>query len=173
MRQDSSPTLFDTDKPKLLIYLVDTSAWFNIELRDDREHVWGIVYRLIGEQRIKVCPEVFGEIKGDPVYEKLRLREATLKIGLRTANDLEYLALIGEITHKYPRLCKARSRKRVADPYVIAQAELNGYVVVADESTKQPSRKIPGVCQKRHPPVPCIDLDQFVADNSSSAAAAS
>jgi hypothetical protein len=171
MRGDSVPTLFDSGEPEPPVYLVDTSAWFNIELRDDREHVWEIVYRLVGKQRIKVCPEVFGEIKNDPVYEKLRLREATLKIGLRTANDLEYLTLIGEITHEHPRMCKARSRKRVADPYVIAQAELNGYVVVADESRKQPSRKIPGVCQKRH--VRCIDLDQFVADNSSNAAVAS
>lgn len=171
MRRDSNPTLFDSDEPRPTIYIVDSSAWFNVDLRNDHDHIWEIVYRLIGERRIKVCPEVFGEIKNDPVYERLRLHEATVKLGLRTGTDVEYLKLVGEITHKHPRMCKARSRKHVADPYVIAQAELDGYVVVADESPKQPSRKIPGVCQKRH--VPCIDLDQFVTDNSSSAAAAS
>ena len=169
MRKDSNLTLFDSDEPKPTIYIVDSSAWFNIDLRQDCDHVWEIVYRLIGERRIKTCGEVFDEIRGDPVYQRLRLHEATLKLDLRTSSDLEYLKLVGEITHKHPRMCKARSRKHVADPYVIAHAELAGHIVVADESTKQPSKKIPGVCHKRG--VKCIDLDQFVADNSSAAAA--
>jgi hypothetical protein len=47
------------------------------------------------------------------------------------------------------------------DPYIVALAETEYYVVVTDEtSTKRPNRKIPGVCLERG--IRCITLDQFV-----------
>jgi len=59
-------------------------------------------------------------------------------------------------------MSKATSSRNPADPYVIALAELEGYVVVADETdTHRPSRKIPGVCRKRG--IRCFSLAKFAA----------
>lgn len=167
MKRRPERTLFDREPEA--VYLIDSSAWFNIDERPDSEEVWKIIFRLIGEERIKVCSEVFNEIRETKVYERLQFREAALKDGLRRSTDLDFLRTLGDITHKHPSMCKARSRKQVADPYVIAHAELDGYVVVADESTKRPNRKIPGACGKRG--IRCHSLDRFIADNSTSAAA--
>jgi hypothetical protein len=45
---------------------------------------------------------------------------------------------------------------------VIALAEREHYVVVADESLKRPNRKIPGVCQQLG--VRCITLAKFIEE---------
>jgi hypothetical protein len=57
-------------------------------------------------------------------------------------------------------MSKARGRKNPADPYIIALAEMEKYVVVADESLVRPNRKIPGVCKQRG--IRCLSLDEFV-----------
>jgi hypothetical protein len=61
-------------------------------------------------------------------------------------------------------MSKATSAKTPADPYVVALAERENYVVVADESMVRKNRKIPGVCAQRK--IRCISLEQFVAVNS-------
>ena len=146
-------------------YLFDTSAWLNIDLRLDRDDVWTIIARLIRQGRLFTCAQVLAEVRDDPIY-LLRLKpyEKALLVGDRDSNDMDYLLSVGRITHDYPSMCKATGRKTPADPFVIALAEMEGYVVVADESKKRPSRKIPGVCAIRG--VRCIDLSEFVDLNN-------
>ena len=75
---------------------------------------------------------------------------------------MEYLACVGRITHDHPGMSRARSEKTPADPYVVALAMVEGYVVVAEETrNRRPSRKIPGVCDKLK--IKCVTLDELVA----------
>jgi hypothetical protein len=159
MREKNDPTLFDQEEPE--VYLIDSSSWFNIDVRTDREEVWEQIYRLITEKRIVVCSGVFEEIRHtSSVYERLNPHQAALKDGDIGSNDLEYLQLVGKITRDHPTMSRARSRKFSADPYVVALAKLQGYTVVADESKVRANRKIPGACHKLG--VKCLTLDEFV-----------
>lgn len=157
-RRRNDPTLFDGPAPE--VYLIDSSAWFNIDLRADCEQVWQSIYQLIADKRIVVCAEIFEEIRNSTVYDRLKLHEAALKEGDLESADLEYLQLIGKITREHPTMSRARSRKFSADPYVIALAKLQGYTVVADESNIRANRKIPGACHKFG--VCCVTLEEFI-----------
>ena len=94
---------------------------------------------------------------------RLKPYEEALRAGDRDSDDPEYLLHVGKITYEYPSLSRATGVRTPADPYIIALAELEHYVVVADESTKRPNRKIPGVCQQRNPQIRCLTLAQFIS----------
>ena len=162
-RRRSLP-LWRSVSPK--VYVVDTSSWLNIELRADSEDVWRRIVDLIEAGRIVAPAQVLAELRRNPMYdERIRPYEAALQAGDIGSDDpeyIDYLMYVGQITHNYPSMAKATGEKTPADPYVIALAEREGYVVVADESTKRPSRKIPGVCKDRK--TPCITLDQFLEE---------
>jgi hypothetical protein len=153
-------------------YVIDTSAWVNIDNRLDAEDVWQLIIRLIAESRIVACARVLDELRDNPLYlKRLKPYEKALQAGERASDDPEYLAMLGRITYEHPAMCKASGVKTQADGYVVALAELDHYTVVADETTaKRPNRKIPGVCQQRG--INCISLDQFVSDNAALGAAA-
>jgi hypothetical protein len=154
--------LFRSTEPD--VYLIDTSAWLNIDLRADAEEVWLFIVDLIEQGRIVACAEVLGELEENEIY-LLRLEPyaAALKAGDRKSDDIEYLIHVGKITHAHPGMSRATAQKTPADPYVVALAELEGYVVVADETCrKRPNRKIPGVCKQRQ--IRCKTLDEFVKD---------
>ncbi len=146
------------------VYVVDTSSWLNIESRADSEDVWRLIVGLIEQGRIVACAPVLGELRGNPMYDsRLRPYEAALQAGDRESDDPGYLLHVGRITHDHPGMCRATGAKTPADPYVVALAELEGYVVVADErATRRPNRKIPGVCQQRG--IRCITLAELVEE---------
>ncbi len=118
--------------------------------------------------RSVVCASVFSELANEPITKWLMPHEKALRAGDEKSDNPDFLLHVGEITHKHPSMSRATSKKNPADPYLIALAEREGYVIVANESTKRPSRKIPGVCQQRG--IKCRTLDQFIADNSPHAA---
>jgi hypothetical protein len=152
--------LFRSVEPN--VYLIDTSARINIDLRDDSADVWNLIVALIRQGRIVACAQVLTELRDNPIY-LLRLHpyEAALQAGDRSAEDVEFLLFVGKVTHAHPGMCAARGKKTKADAYVVALAELEKYVVVADETcTHRPNRKIPGVCQQRG--IDCWSLDKFV-----------
>lgn len=167
MSRSSVPPLFRAGNP---VYVIDTSAWSNMQDRPDFENVWRIVVTLIEQGRIVAPAPVFDELENEAIVKRMLLYEKALRAGDEKSDNPEYLLHVGRITHKFPSMCKARSKKTPADPYVIALAEREGYVVVCDESTKRPNRKIPGVC--RNLEIPWKTLDEFIADNSTSAAVA-
>ena len=145
------------------VYLIDTSSWLNIDLRADAEDVWRLVVGLIEQGRIVTCAQVLQELRDSPIY-MLRLKpyEVALQAGDKNSDDPTFLLHVGKVTYAHPGMSKATGWKTPADPYVVALAELEGYVVVADESnTKRPTRKIPGVCQQRK--IRCMTLAQFVS----------
>jgi hypothetical protein len=152
------------------VYLMDTSALSNLEERPDFEQVWTIIEALIGKGRIVVCATVFDELSNEPIMKWLLPHVTALRAGDEKSDNPDFLLHVGRITHEHPAMSRATSKKNPADPYIIALAEREGYVVVADEGTKRPSRKIPGVCHQRG--IKCRTLDQFIADNSANAAGA-
>src|SRR6476469_5265577 len=105
--------LFDSD-PDPKLYIIDTSAWFNVDLLPNPKRAWEIVFGLIKEGRIIVCPEVIKELKNSSVYQQLQPYEEKLKERVRTSTDIEYLQLIGKITHDHPPLAKPTSKKTPA-----------------------------------------------------------
>jgi hypothetical protein len=161
MKRRRSLPLFRSTEPD--VYLIDTSAWLNIDSRTDREDVWRIIVGLIEQGRIVACAQVLAELRDDPVYaSRLKPYEKALQAGDRSSDDPDYLQYVGKVTHDHPGMSRATGLKTPADPYVVALAELEGYVVVADETAmKRPNRKIPGVCQQRG--IRCLTLAQFIA----------
>lgn len=161
MKGSPPPLLFRSVEP---VYEIDTSAWLNIELRSDCEDVWRIIVALIERGRIVACAQVIDEMRNNPIWvTRLQRYEAALRAGDEKSDDPGYLQHVGKITHAYPSMSRATGRKTPADPYVVALAEREQYVVVADESAKRPNRKIPGVCH--HLGVRCITLDKFIEEN--------
>ena len=161
MRRRQSLPLFKTLMPD--VYLVDTSAWLNIGDRSDCDEIWAMIIALIEQGRVVACAQVIAEMRDDSIY-MLRIKpfEKALQAGDRKSDDLVYLQHVGRITYEHPAMSKATSFRNPADPYVIALAELEGYVIVADENcAKRSNRKIPGVCEKRG--IRCLSLSEFVA----------
>jgi hypothetical protein len=162
-RRKSLP-LFRSIEPDT--YLIDTSAWSNIDLRKDCDDVWNLIYGLLDEGRIVACSRVVGELRdGSSCYlSRIKPYEKTLMAGDRNSDDIEYLMLLGR-TFEHPGMSRAAGLIDPADPYIVALAELEGYVVVSDETKrKRASRKIPGVCEKRG--IRCISLEEFIAEAS-------
>jgi hypothetical protein len=150
------------ESPEADAYLVDTSSWLNIDERHDREEVWGLIITLIEKARLFTCAQVLDELRDNPMYLlRLKPHERALLAGDRGSNDIDYLRHVGKVTFEHPAMSRATSPKTPADPYVIALAEVEKYVVVSDETCrKRPNRKIPGVCQTRR--IRCLTLDEFV-----------
>jgi rRNA-processing protein FCF1 len=152
------------------VYLIDTSSWINMEEHSDFENMWRIVVSLIEQGRIVVCGQVMEELRNNRIYARLKQYEDALRAGDERSDNPEYLQHVGKITHDHPAMSKARGKKTPADPFVIALAEREGYVVVADETLlKRRNRKIPGVCEKLT--IKCIPLDEFIARNRTTSAA--
>ena len=142
------------------VYVIDSSSWLKVDTRTDSEDVWRLIFDLIENGRIIACNQVLAELREDPIY-MLRLKpyEEALQAGHR--NDVAYLQQVGKITHDHPAMCKPTGLKTRADPYIVALADLERYVVVSDESRKKrANRKIPGVCTKLS--IKCLTLDQFI-----------
>lgn len=162
MKRHHRPPLLVSTLPDA--YLIDTSAWLNIEARHDAKEVWQLIEWLIQQQRVAICAMVLGELKENAIYlTRLKQYEDALQAGDHNSDDPEYLLRVGQVTRDFPAMSRARGEKTPADPYVVALAQWEKYVVVADETCrKRPNRKIPGVCKQLQ--IRCLTLDEFVLE---------
>jgi|SRR5579872_2185564 len=159
MRKGRNMLLFTDEEPD--VYLFDTSAWVNTRLHRKVEDIWTTIVELIGRRRLFTCSQVMTELRPDSIYQRVKRYEKALLAHDGKLSDPEFLQAVGQITHDHPGMCKARGEKTPADPYVIALAQLENYIVVADEGTaRRKSRKIPGVCQKLG--ICCKTLEEFI-----------
>jgi hypothetical protein len=142
-------------------YLIDTSAWLDIDARADVTIVWHLIYALISCSRTFATRSVLNELRENAIFKRhLKQHERALLTGDR--DDPEYLLHVGRVTLAHPAMSKARGEKTPADPFVVALAELEGYVVVCDESrVTRRNRKIPSACKQRG--IKCMTLDELVA----------
>jgi hypothetical protein len=103
-----------------------------------------MIVDLINKGRIVACSQVLDELRDNPIYTlRFKSYEKALQAGDR-GNDIDYLRRVGMVTYEHPAMSKATGVRTPADPYLIALAELEKYVIVADETTrKRPNRKFP------------------------------
>ena len=161
MRRRFSATLFEKTPPK--VYLFDTSAWLNIEALPGKEDIWSAIRGLVEQGRLFTCGSVIGELKDDPIYEaRIKPLEKGLLADDPNSNNIAFLQHVGKITHDFPSMSKARGAKTPADSYVIARAQMEECIVVADENKRRKARKIPGVCEKLG--ICCKTLKEFILD---------
>ena len=160
MSRRGGPSLF----PQPPAYAVDTSSWLNVDSLPEPEDAWVTIRGLIKTGRLFTCAQVLTELRHDPIYLLIRPLERALLSGGGGVNDIEYLRCVGRITHDFPAMSKARSSKTPADPYLVGLAQMEAYIVVADEGTKRISRKIPGVCHQLG--IRCITISQLVEEVS-------
>lgn len=150
------PPLFAGLEPPT--YVIDSSAWFDFKDLADEESAWKIVLRLIEQERLCMPVELVDEIRIDEsVWTRLHSHENKFK----APSGEKYFLLAGVIASEFPRMSRFRTRKTKADPMLIAFAELEKFVVVANENVnRNPNSKIPMACKKRG--VKCITLNEML-----------
>jgi hypothetical protein len=80
----------------------------------------------------------------------------------KTEEELYFVAQIFAVTH-FQALVRKQERlqgKAVADPFVIAKANVLQGCVVTEEVFKPHASRIPNVCQ--HFEIPCLNLESFM-----------
>jgi hypothetical protein len=161
MSRRGGPSLF----PQPPAYAVDTSSWLNVDSLPEPEDAWVTIQELIKKGRLFTCAQVLTELRSDPIY-LLRIKpfEKALLSGGGGINDPEYLQMVGRITHDFPAMSKARSSKTPADSYIVGLAQMEEYILVADEGTRRINRKIPGACQQLG--IRCITISQLIKEVS-------
>jgi hypothetical protein len=150
------PSLFPEAEPNR--YLLDTSGWLKLDEQSNATEAWAVVIALIEEDRLFSPRRVVTEV----VSMRDRIEPYVERLVRCDRNDVPFLMKLGAITRKYRRLSKPLGRKTKADPFLIALALLDGYIIVAEESLRnRPIGKIPGVCLKEG--IQCRTLAQLVA----------
>ena len=151
-------------KPRVR-YVVDASSWVSIEDHPAQNSILSAISDLIAAGKFE-CPRRSWEevVRCDSVLTWLGRYENHIVNSHRS--KLAYLALLGEIAKKYPKMCGTRGRKNKADPYVVANAvygkrtsNSTRFMVVADEG-RGTRRKISKACDDYD--VECLSLMQML-----------
>lgn len=82
-----------------------------------------------------------------------------------TDGESDFVGQIFSVPH-FRQLISAQNQLKgmpVADPFVIASASIRGGCVVTEETERPNASRIPNVC--RHFGIPCINLQQFIANH--------
>lgn len=110
--------------------------------------LWQKVDELINEGRLRVSEEAWNEaISVAAPLQTWCNGAGRVRCVYRT--DASVASLAGVIVAQYPNWTK-QGTKNNADPFVIAVAELNGFMVISGEVGGGPSKpKIPYVCGQR------------------------
>lgn len=146
-------------------YSIDSSALINGWQKyyppdiDIFSPIWDGLSSLIDSGDLRATEEVLHELEKqhDDVYQWVNERpNLFIPIDDRVQN-----AVI-DILRGYPRLVDNRKDRSSADPFVIAQAQISGAIVVADEfpSNNILKPKIPDVCVALG--INCITLLQLI-----------
>lgn len=145
------------------IYVLDTTSWLTIEGHPAQNQILNTLGRLILEGRIKGPRQVLEEMKKcATVLEWLNQHK---DIVFDAKNTPDYLLLAGRVTHQFPAMAGARTKKNRADPWVVALAidlahSPPATVVVEETTAKRKNRKIPTAC--KHFDVPCMSLIEML-----------
>ncbi len=144
---------------------MDTSSWLLIEGHPAQNRILNALVPLIEAGRVKFPPQVWDEFKEtselvswlEPYRDKCIARRST---------DPSFLALVGDISHRFPGMAGARGRREKADPWVIATAahsasDVKRWIVICNETlSRRPNRKIPSACG--HYKVLCMSLFEML-----------
>lgn len=132
------------------VFVVDASGWIKLwEEHYPREvfpTLWTELSRLFGEGRLRVPREVIREV-GESEGVGAWLRAS--KVAISPSRQIATLA--AQLTSEYPALTEGRMSHASSDPWIIATAEIQGWVAVSEEASGLPNKfKIPDVCARRN-----------------------
>ena len=120
--------------------------------------MWEQLDQLITEGRLVSSTLVLRECskqRSEELHGWLKPREAMF-----ITPDETVQGQVDHIVNTYTGLVSAGKEKFQADPFVIAQAKVNGYTVITEETGIGSLAKIPGVCNAMK--VECINLMQLI-----------
>jgi Domain of unknown function (DUF4411) len=125
--------------------------------------LWGRFDALVAEGAIVSTREVLREIE-DSSIENLREWAGNNHhlFATPTAPEGSFVGLIYAVPHFQHNIEQQKLLKggRIADPFVIAKAAVDGAAVVTMEKLKPNGAKIPNICQ--HFGVQCLSLEDFM-----------
>src|SRR5712692_6873678 len=127
-------------------YAFDTSAFLHVPKLPNQNLAWDTIEALVQADRLKTVIEVMDEIQrlDDAIYGRLRVYRDLLVY----RDSLTLIPECRRIVNKYPKMCRPRAARNVADPWVIALAKTLGLVVVSGEETaSEMGKKMPDVCK--------------------------
>jgi hypothetical protein len=143
-------------------YCVDTSAliaaWYERYKPNRFPKLWEQLDQLITEGRLVSSTLVLRECskqRSEELHAWLKPREAMF-----ITPDETVQGQVDYIVNTYTGLVSAGKEKFQADPFVIAQAKVNSYTVITEETGIGSLAKIPGVCNAMK--VECINLMQLI-----------
>ncbi len=138
-------------------YAIDTSALVRLEELKDAASIWPNVFALILDQRAKTVAFVMDELVRINANAANRLKQYRADFVYQEVGDL--VSEASRLINRYPKMSRPRARRTVADPWVIALAQVEGMIVVTCELSNRATH-IPDVCDKEG--LKCIDLQNFV-----------
>ena len=149
-----------------MIYVFDTSSLSKLKhfFPGVFKSVWTGLDSLVLSGHLISTREVWNEIeRGDvDAHTNSWLKQRKHLFTTPTGPVLQFVTQIFQIPH-FQALIGEKQRLTgtpVADPFVIACAQVRGGTVVTEERLKPQAAKIPNVCQ--HFSVPCMDLETFM-----------
>lgn len=144
------------------VYCIDTSsliaAWSRLYPRQIFPSLWAKLEDLIAEGRLRASEEVLRELKRKEDDLHIWAKGQT---NLFVPFDEPQSVKVSEILKDFSLLVDSTRNRSAADPFVIALAALNKWIVVSEErggSDKKP--KIPTVC--RHYKLVVISLTDMI-----------
>ncbi len=143
-------------------YCIDTSAliaaWYERYKPNRFPKLWEQLDQLIAERRLVSSTLVLRECskqRSEELHAWLKPRETMF-----ITPDETVQGQVDHIVNTYTALISAGKEKFQADPFVIAQAKVNAYTVITEETGIGSLGKIPGVCVAMK--VECINLMQLI-----------
>jgi hypothetical protein len=148
-------------------FCIDTSAlldgWVRYYPPQIFPSLWNEIDVLIEEKTVLSTEEVLHELekKADEVYVWAKQRDEMF-LPINEVVQIE----VSQILARFPRLVDERKNRSIADPFVIAQAIIEGCIVVTAEKASHSLDKprIPDVCRELH--IECIDFLGLIRRNS-------
>lgn len=145
-----------------MIYCFDTSSFINPWSKSypiaNFPTFWGKLDDMINAGDLIAPMEVFIEIEKqeDELYKWVKARKKLFK---EIDNNVED-AMRDRVLSKFPNMINPQNTRESADPWVIAQAIVDGATVVSEEErSKKNKPKIPDVCKGLNVPrIRMIDL---------------
>ena len=148
------------------MYVFDTSplsTLFKNYYRRRFPTLWQNFDALVADGNLVSTREAYREVENGPIAE-LRDWGAVNQalFAVPTAAEGAFVARIYGVPHFQQNLEQQKLLKggRIADPFIIARAAVEGRTVVTMELLKQNAAKIPNIC--RHFKVPCMTLEEFM-----------
>lgn len=125
--------------------------------------LWGYFHELVADGSIVSTREVLREIEDGPL-ENLRdwAGDNHHLFATPTAAEGAFILKIYAVSHFQQNIEQQKILKggKIADPFVIAKAAIEGRAVVTTEKFKPNGAKLPNIC--KHFGVNCLSLEEFM-----------